>query len=113
MSKRWSPKLGDGDDNDDGDIIIHRCHCHQLHIIDIIYIMAFVLPLLLTLIIIREKRLFFMEAVWSRTFPVYKVGEPGHPIIVINTFLLLLLLLLIIIIITWWTSLLSSQYYIL
>ena len=73
-------------------------------IIDII--MAFVV--LLTLIIIREKRLFFMEAVWSRTFPVYKVGEPGHPIIVINTFFLLLLIS-----ITWWTSLLLSQHYIL
>ena len=55
-------------------------------IIDII--MAFVV--LLILIIIREKRLFFMEAVWSRTFPVYKVGEPGHPIIVINAFFLLI-----------------------
>ena len=66
--------------------------------------MAFVV--LLTLIIIREKRLFFMEAVWSRTFPVYKVGEPGHPIIVINTFLLLISII-------WWTSLFSSQYYIL
>ena len=43
------------------------------------------------MIIIREKGVFFMEAVWSRTFPVYKeisnkLETLGNPVNVVMTF---------------------------
>ena len=54
-------------------------------------IIIIIIIIIIITIIIRKKGVFFMEAVWSRTFPVYKeittrLETLGNPVNVVMTF---------------------------